>query len=60
MSNENYDAYSTFECQLPTPILGACKTQILRATIPNAMVNIPDYALTFGISNWLLLLLQGQ
>lgn len=47
IANENYDNYSTFECQLPTPILGACKTQILRATIPNAMVNIPDYALTF-------------
>ena len=30
-----------------TPILDAKRTQLLRATIPNATVNIPDYALQF-------------
>jgi hypothetical protein len=39
--------FSQFTCRLPTPILGAKKTMMLRATIPNAQVNIPDYQLVF-------------
>jgi len=30
-----------------TPILDAKRTQLLRATVPNALVNIPDYVLQF-------------
>jgi len=40
--------FSQFICNLPTAILGAKKTMMLRATIPNAQVNIPDYMLVFG------------
>jgi len=39
--------FSNFTCTFDTPILGAKKTMMLRATIPNAQVNIPDYQLTF-------------
>lgn len=39
--------FSDFTCTYDTPILGAKKTMMLRATIPNAQVNIPDYQLVF-------------
>ena len=39
--------FSKFVCTFDTPILGAKKTMMLRATIPMAQVNIPDYMLTF-------------
>lgn len=39
--------FSQFTCTYITPILGAKKTMMLRATIPNAQVNIPDYQLFF-------------
>ncbi len=39
--------FSLFTCTYDTPILGAKKTMMLRATIPNAQVNIPDYQLVF-------------
>ena len=39
--------FSQFQCTYDTPILGAQKVMLLRATIPNAQVNVPDYALTF-------------
>ena len=39
--------FSEFTCTYDTPILGAKKTMMLRATIPNAQVNIPDYQLVF-------------
>lgn len=42
----NY-GFSQFTCRYDTPILGAKKTMMLRATIPNAQVNIPDYQLVF-------------
>lgn len=42
----NY-GFSEFTCTYDTPILGAKKTMMLRATIPNAQVNIPDYQLVF-------------
>ncbi len=40
--------FSIFTCTYDTPILGAHKTMMLRASIPNAQVNIPDYCLVFG------------
>lgn len=39
--------FNVFTCTYDTPILGAKKTMMLRATIPNAQVNIPDYCLEF-------------
>ena len=39
--------FSQFTCTYDTPILGARKTMMLRATIPSAQVNIPDYQLCF-------------
>lgn len=39
--------YNNFRCFLPTPILNAEKCQLLRASIPNAQVSIPDYQLEF-------------
>ena len=39
--------FSQFVCTYDTPILGAKKTMMLRASIPNAQVNIPDYMLEF-------------
>ena len=39
--------FSKFTCTFDTPILGAKKTMMLRATIPNAQINIPDYQLAF-------------
>jgi hypothetical protein len=39
--------FSEFTCTYDTPILGAKKTMLLRATIPNAQVNIPQYQLVF-------------
>lgn len=39
--------FSQFTCTYDTPILGAKKTMMLRATIPNAQINIPDYQLVF-------------
>ena len=39
--------FSDFTCTYDTPILGAKKVMMLRSTIPNAQVNIPDYQLVF-------------
>lgn len=39
--------FNQFTCTYDTPILGAKKTMMLRASIPNAQVNIPDYMLQF-------------
>ena len=43
----NATRYSQFIIQLPTPVLNAAKVQLLRASIPNAQVSIPDYQLEF-------------
>ena len=43
--------FSQFTCTYDTPILGAKKTMMLRATIPNAQINIPDYQLVFWYYN---------
>lgn len=39
--------FNVFTCTYDTPILGAKKTMMLRASIPNAVVNIPNYMLQF-------------
>jgi hypothetical protein len=41
------EKYFQFTCRLPTPVLAPERTQLLRATIPNINVNIPDYQLVF-------------
>lgn len=43
--------FSEFTCTYDTPILGAKKTMMLRATIPNAQINIPDYQCCFFYYN---------
>ena len=43
--------FNIFTCTYDTPILGAKKTMMLRASIPNAQVNIPDYMLEFWYYN---------
>lgn len=43
--------FNVFTCTYDTPILGAMKTMMLRASIPNAQVNIPDYMLEFWYYN---------
>lgn len=39
--------FNIFTCTYDTPILGAKKTMMLRASIPNAVINIPNYMLVF-------------
>ena len=43
--------FNSFVVNFQTPILGAKKLQLLRATIPNAQLNIPDYCLLFFYYN---------
>ena len=47
LSNPNSVGFNSFSASLQTPVLAATKLQLLRATIPNALQNIPDYCLTF-------------
>ena len=49
--NSNQVAFSVFSSTFDTPILGAKKVMMLRASIPNAVINIPDYALVFWYYN---------
>ena len=44
--------FSRFDIRLRTPVINAKRCQLLRATIPNALVNIPDYALQFWYYKW--------
>lgn len=44
-------AFDNFQCRYDTPILGAKRAQLLRATIPNAQINLPDYQLVFWYYN---------
>jgi len=39
--------YNTFQANYTTPILNAERCQLLRATIPTPMPNLPDYSLQF-------------
>lgn len=47
LSNGPTVGFSEFTARFQTPILGAKKLQLLRATIPNAVVQIPDYQCIF-------------
>lgn len=44
ISQQNFYQFSV---NLPTPILEPKSADIIRVTIPNAQINIPDYCLTF-------------
>jgi hypothetical protein len=46
-SNPAQPTFYSFQNNLPTPILDPKRCQMIRATIPNAQVNIPDYQLVF-------------
>ena len=39
--------FNVFTCTYDTPILGAKKTMMLRASIPNVQIQIPNYSLVF-------------
>lgn len=41
------EKYYEFQAQFKTPILNPERSQLLRATIPNIVLNIPDYQLVF-------------
>lgn len=47
VNEENRLDWSAFRITLPTPVLNAKNCQLLRATIPNAEVSIPNYQLVF-------------
>ena len=43
----DFAGFNSFGINFDTPILDAKRCQLLRCTIPNALVNIPNYQLTF-------------
>lgn len=47
ITNVNSVGFNSWRIALQTPILNSTKVQLLRTTIPNVAVNIPDYMLTF-------------
>ena len=46
-SQSSATGFNLVRATFDTPILDAKRTQLLRATIPNALVNIPDYQTVF-------------
>jgi hypothetical protein len=46
-SNANQSGFSQFQVNLQTPILDAKRCQIIRATIPNVALQIPNYMCVF-------------
>ena len=46
-TNPNKAGFNQFQVNLPTPILDAKRCQIIRVTIPNVQLQIPDYQLVF-------------
>jgi hypothetical protein len=46
-TNASNQFFYQFSVNLPTPVLEPYSADIIRATIPNAQINIPDYQLTF-------------
>jgi len=46
-TNANNQNFFQFSVNLPTPVLNPKSADIIRATIPNAQINIPDYQLMF-------------
>jgi hypothetical protein len=47
INEENSYDWNTFRIQLPTPVLNAKNCQLLRSTVPNINVSLPNYALVF-------------
>lgn len=46
-TNANQPGFYQFQVNLPTPVLDAKRCQIIRTTIPNVQLQIPDYQLVF-------------
>jgi hypothetical protein len=42
-TNANQSGFSQFQVNLPTPVLDPKRCQIIRATIPNVQLQLPDY-----------------
>lgn len=47
ITNANQSGFFQFQVNLPTPVLDAKRCQIIRTTIPNVQLQIPDYQLVF-------------
>lgn len=47
ITNANMPGFFQFQVNLPTPVLDAKRCQIIRTTIPNIQLQIPDYQLVF-------------
>jgi hypothetical protein len=50
-TNPNQSGFFQFQVNLPTPVLDAKRCQIIRTTIPNIQLQIPDYQLVFYYYN---------
>lgn len=46
-TNANQPGFYQFQVNLPTPVLDPKRCQIIRTTIPNAQLQLPDYQLVF-------------
>jgi hypothetical protein len=46
-TNANQPGFFQFQVNLPTPVLDAKRCQIIRATIPNVQLQVPDYQCVF-------------
>jgi hypothetical protein len=47
ITNANQSGFSQFQVNLQTPVLDPKRAQIIRTTIPNIQLQIPDYQLVF-------------
>lgn len=47
VTNANQSGFSQFQVNLPTPVLDPKRCQIIRTTIPNIQLQIPDYQCVF-------------
>lgn len=47
ITNQSQPGFFQFQVNLPTPVLDAKRCQIIRTTIPNIQLQIPDYQLVF-------------
>lgn len=50
-TNANQSGFYQFQVNLPTPVLDAKRCQIIRCTIPNVQLQIPDYQLVWYYYN---------
>lgn len=51
ITNANTAGFFQFQVNLPTPVLDAKRCQIIRCTIPNVQLQLPDYQLVFWYYN---------